>query len=86
VLIFDEPTRGVDVGAKAEIYDLLWDLAAEGRGILFISSDLPELIAISHRIIVFANGRMVGEVKRPEFDQHRILSLAYEGYGLERGK
>jgi ribose transport system ATP-binding protein len=86
VLICDEPTRGVDVGAKAEIYDLLWDLAAEGRGILFISSDLPELIAISHRIIVFANGRMVGEVKRPEFDQHRILSLAYEGYGLERGK
>jgi ribose transport system ATP-binding protein len=86
VLICDEPTRGVDVGAKAEIYDLLWDLAAEGRGILFISSDLPELIAISHRIIVFANGRIVGEVKRPEFDQHRILSLAYEGYGLERGK
>ena len=57
VLICDEPTRGIDVGARAEIYDLLWNLAAEGRGILFISSDLPELIAISHRIIVFAKGQ-----------------------------
>jgi ribose transport system ATP-binding protein len=78
VLICDEPTRGIDVGARAEIYDLLWNLAAEGRGILFISSDLPELIAISSRIIVFANGRVVGEVQRRDFDQHRILSMAYE--------
>ena len=77
VLICDEPTRGIDVGARAEIYDLLWNLAAEGRGVLFVSSDLPELIAISHRIIVFAKGRVVGEVPRAEFDQHRILSLAY---------
>ena len=81
VLICDEPTRGIDVGARAEIYDLLWRLAAEGRGILFISSDLPELIAIAHRIIVFAKGRVVGEVPRAEFDQHRILSMAYEEYG-----
>ncbi len=84
VLLCDEPTRGIDVGAKAEIYDLLWTLAAEGRGVLFISSELPELIAISHRIIVFAKGRVVGEVVRAEFDQHRILSMAYEEYGLER--
>ena len=62
VLLCDEPTRGIDVGAKAEIYDLLWTLAAEGKGVLFISSDLPELIVISHRIIVFAKGRVVGEV------------------------
>jgi ribose transport system ATP-binding protein len=84
VLICDEPTRGIDVGARAEIYELLWNLAAEGRGVLFISSDLPELIAISHRIIVFAKGRVVGEVARAEFDQHRILSLAYEEFGVER--
>ena len=84
VLLCDEPTRGIDVGAKAEIYDLLWTLAAEGRGVLFISSELPELIAISHRIIVFAKGRVVGEVARAEFDQHRILSMAYEEYGVER--
>jgi len=84
VLICDEPTRGIDVGARAEIYDLLWDLASDGRGILFISSDLPELIAICHRILVFAKGRVVGELPRAEFDQHRILSMAYEEYGRER--
>jgi ribose transport system ATP-binding protein len=83
VLLCDEPTRGIDVGARAEIYDLIWRLAAEGRGILFISSDLPELIAIAHRIIVFAKGRVVGEVARADFDQHRILSMAYEEYGRE---
>jgi ribose transport system ATP-binding protein len=80
VLVCDEPTRGIDVGARAEIYDLLWDLASEGRGILFISSDLPELIAICHRIIVFAKGRVVGEVERSAFNQHRILSMAYEEF------
>ena len=84
VLLCDEPTRGIDVGARAEIYELLWTLAAQGRGVLFISSDLPELIAICHRILVFAKGRVVGEVARAEFDQHRILSMAYEEYGRER--
>jgi ribose transport system ATP-binding protein len=84
VLMCDEPTRGIDVGARAEIYELLWTLAAEGKGVLFISSDLPELIAICHRILVFAKGRIVGEVARAEFDQHRILSMAYEEYGRER--
>ncbi len=83
VLLCDEPTRGIDVGARAEIYELLWALAAQGRGVLFISSDLPELIAISSRILVFAKGRIVGEVARAEFDQHRILSMAYEEYGRE---
>ncbi len=83
VLICDEPTRGIDVGAKHEIYELLWDLAAEGRGIIVVSSDLPELIGICHRIIVFANGRITGEVARADFDQQKILSLAYEEYALE---
>src|SRR5208337_2200471 len=68
ILICDEPTRGIDVGAKREIYDLLWALAASGKGVIFVSSDLLELIMISHRIIVFAKGRVVGEVLRPEFD------------------
>jgi ribose transport system ATP-binding protein len=84
-LIFDEPTRGIDVGAKAEIYELLRALAADGKGILVVSSDLPELMAICHRILVFSNGRIAGEVARPEFDQHRILSLAYQEYGRVRG-
>jgi ribose transport system ATP-binding protein len=85
VLICDEPTRGIDVGAKQEIYELLWDLAAIGRGIILVSSDLPELIGLCHRIIVFAHGRIAGELPRTEFDQERILSLAYEEYELEPG-
>jgi ribose transport system ATP-binding protein len=83
ILICDEPTRGVDVGAKSEIYDLLWQLAATGRGIIFVSSELPELIAVCHRIVVFAKGKIVGDVPRTAFDQQRILSLAYEEYDLE---
>ena len=84
-LLFDEPTRGIDVGAKAEIYELLGNLAAGGKGILVVSSDLPELMAICHRILVFSNGRIAGEVPRAEFDEHRILSLAYQEYGRDRG-
>jgi ribose transport system ATP-binding protein len=80
VLIFDEPTRGIDVGAKYEIYLLLWQLAAEGKGIIVVSSDLPELLGISHRILVFSNGKITGEVNRADFSQERILALAYQEY------
>jgi ribose transport system ATP-binding protein len=80
VLIFDEPTRGIDVGAKYEIYLLLWKLAAEGKGIIVVSSDLPELLGICHRIVVFSNGKIAGEVERAAFDQEAILSLAYQEY------
>lgn len=78
VLILDEPTRGVDVGARREIYQLLWMLAAEGKAIVMVSSDLPELIGMCHRIIVFSNDKLVGELPRAQFDQERILSLAYQ--------
>ena len=84
-MIFDEPTRGIDVGAKAEIYELLWNLAAEGKGILVVSSELPELMSICHRILVFSKGRIAGTVARAEFDQNKILSLAYKEYGLAGG-
>lgn len=84
VLIFDEPTRGIDVGAKAEIYDILWKLALEGKGLLVVSSDLPELMSICHRILVFSGGKLSGEVPRAEFDESRILSLAYKEYGRDR--
>ena len=80
ILIFDEPTRGIDVGAKYEIYVLLWELAAQGKGMIIVSSDLPELLGICHRIIVFSNGKIAGEVERRDFDQERILSLAYTEY------
>ncbi len=83
VLIVDEPTRGIDVGAKYEIYLLLWKLAALGKAMIVVSSDLPELLGICHRILVFSNGTISGEVHRSDFDQERILSLAYKGYIAE---
>jgi len=80
VLIFDEPTRGIDVGARFEIYQLLWRLAAAGKGILIVSSDLPELMGICHRILVFSNGRITGDLPRDQFSQERILECAYHEY------
>jgi L-arabinose transport system ATP-binding protein len=76
VLILDEPTRGIDVGAKAEIYRLIAQLAANGIAILVISSELPELIGLSDRILVMAAGRIVGEVPRAEATEQRVLNLA----------
>lgn len=75
-LIFDEPTRGIDVGAKQEIYKLLNRLAEEGKCILMISSEMEELIGVSDRIIVLCEGRKTGELTKGEFSQERILSLA----------
>ncbi|MBA3468964.1 MAG: sugar ABC transporter ATP-binding protein [Herpetosiphonaceae bacterium] len=80
VLIFDEPTRGIDVGARREIYELLWTLAAQGKGLIVVSSDLSELLSICHRMLVFSKGTIVGELERADFDQERILALAYQEY------
>lgn len=80
VLVVDEPTRGIDVGAKFEIYSLLHRLAAEGRGLVVVSSDLPELFVLSHRIAVFSRGRIAGVLDRDSFDQEAVLGLAYQGY------
>jgi ribose transport system ATP-binding protein len=76
VLIFDEPTRGIDVGAKQEIYRLMRSLSAEGKGIIMISSEMPELLGLSDRIIVLCEGRIVGELGREEATQDKILDLA----------
>jgi ribose transport system ATP-binding protein len=76
VLILDEPTRGIDVGSKAEIHDLLRRLAAANKAILVVSSEIPELLALCDRILVLWRGRLVGELRRNEFNEARILSLA----------
>ena len=76
VIIFDEPTRGIDVGAKQEIYQLINMLAKEGKTIIVISSELPELMGISDRILVMAEGRITGEVDRDTMTQKKILELA----------
>ncbi|MER5886772.1 sugar ABC transporter ATP-binding protein [Streptomyces sp. NPDC001941] len=80
VLVVDEPTRGIDVGARYEIHQQLVDLAAGGRALLVVSSDLPELMGICDRILVFSRGRIAGEVARADFDSNRILTLAYSAY------
>jgi len=76
IIIFDEPTRGIDVGAKLEIYELMCSLAEEGIGIIMISSDMEELLGMSQRIIVLAEGKITGELTRDEFTQAAVLKLA----------
>jgi ribose transport system ATP-binding protein len=76
ILIFDEPTRGIDVGAKAEIYGLLESLAAQGKAIVVISSELPEILRVSHRIVVMCEGRVTGELTAAEATQEAIMKLA----------
>jgi ribose transport system ATP-binding protein len=75
-IIFDEPTRGIDVGAKQEIYDMLRKLADSGVAILMISSDMEEVIGVSDRIAVMHEGRISGTLARPEFSEAAVLRLA----------
>jgi len=76
LIIMDEPTRGIDVGAKAEIYHLMRELAEKGASIIMISSELPEVIGMSDRILVMCRGRIAGELSREEATEERILALA----------
>jgi rhamnose transport system ATP-binding protein len=76
LLILDEPTRGIDVGAKAEVHQMIADLAEEGLGIILISSDMPEVLAMSDRILVMREGRQMGIFDRTEATQERILTAA----------
>lgn len=78
VVIMDEPTKGVDVGAKAEIYQIMGDLAKQGYGIILISSEMPEILGMSDRIVVMCGGRVTGELNRDEATQEGILELAME--------
>lgn len=79
VIIFDEPTRGIDVGAKGEIYSLMNELVKQGKSILMISSELPEIIGMSDRIYVMRNRRIVKEIDGSEATQELIMSYAMEG-------
>ncbi len=78
VIIMDEPTKGVDVGAKAEIYQIMGDLAKEGYGVILISSEMPEILGMSDRIMVMCNGKVTGELSRDEATQEAILEFAME--------
>jgi ribose transport system ATP-binding protein len=81
ILLFDEPTRGIDVGAKSEIYSLLNDLAKQGKSIVMISSELPEILRMSHRVVVMCEGRVTGELKSDQVTQESIMRLATQRNG-----
>jgi ABC-type sugar transport system ATPase subunit len=76
IIVADEPTRGIDVGAKAEIYELLRRLADQGKVVLLISTELPEILAISDRIVVMHEGRVVGELSRSDATEERVMAMA----------
>jgi ABC-type sugar transport system ATPase subunit len=79
VLILDEPTRGVDVGAKAEIYELIGELAGRGVAVLLISSELPEVLGLCDRIGVMRERRLAGILPRDQATQERVMALAVGG-------
>ncbi|WP_099354807.1 multiple monosaccharide ABC transporter ATP-binding protein [Fredinandcohnia onubensis] len=85
ILILDEPTRGIDVGAKFEIYSLIHELAAEGMGVLVISSELPEVLGLSDRIYVMNEGRITGELGREEANQESVMRYMTGTGGTKRG-
>jgi inositol transport system ATP-binding protein len=76
ILIIDEPTRGIDVGAKSEIHRLMSKLAAQGKAIIMVSSEMPEILGMSDRVVVMCDGRLVGEVSRENATQENIMQLA----------
>ena len=80
VLILDEPTRGIDVGAKYEIYELMNEMAEAGMAVLMISSELPELIGMCKRIYVMAEGEIKGELKNEDISQVSVMQLATGGH------
>ena len=85
VVIMDEPTKGVDVGAKAEIYAIMGDLAKQGYAIILISSEMPEILGMADRIVVMCNGRITGVLGRDEATQEKILDLAMEKGATTKG-
>ena len=79
VLFLDEPTRGIDIGAKAEVYKLINELTSEGMAVVVISSELPEVIGISDRILVMHDGKIAGELQRRDFSEENVMKLATGG-------
>lgn len=78
ILILDEPTRGIDVGSKAEIYRIIANMAKQGKAVIVVSSELPELMGICDRIVVIGGGKVMGEVERRDFSQEKIMSYAFQ--------
>ena len=79
IVFLDEPTRGIDVGAKFEIYQLIQKIAKEGKAVVMVSSELPELLGICDRILVLKEGRLAGEISAEEASQEKIMSVIVNG-------
>ena len=86
VVLLDEPTRGIDVGAKLEVYELINRLTAEGKAVILVSSELPELMGMSDRIIMLTAGRIGGEFARADFAQEKLLAAAMGRGAAQRGE
>ncbi len=82
IYIFDEPTRGIDVGAKAEIYHIMMDLMKQGKCLIMVSSDMPEIVSMSDRVLVMKNGRIAGELERGDISEENILSYSIGGVAV----
>ncbi|MCB0238229.1 MAG: sugar ABC transporter ATP-binding protein, partial [Anaerolineae bacterium] len=82
VLMLDEPTRGVDVGAKSEIFEIISRLAEQGYGVIFISTELKEVLAMSDRILVMSKGAITGEFSRAEATEEKLVAASAIGHGL----
>jgi ribose transport system ATP-binding protein len=82
VLLLDEPTRGVDVGARAELYALIHRLAAQGIAILLVSSEVPEVLGLADRVLVVRDGRIIHEAPATDLDEHAVLDMIMEGSAL----
>ena len=77
VILFDEPTRGIDIGAKHEIYEIMEELAKQGKAIIMISSEMPELLGMADRICVMCNGKLTGEIdNKEEMTQENVMNFA----------
>jgi ribose transport system ATP-binding protein len=85
VYLFDEPTRGIDVAAREKVFEVLRDLAAAGKAVLVVSSELPELTALCDRILVMSAGRIAAEFRRGEWTEEKLTAAAFSGY-LDGGR
>lgn len=86
VLLMDEPSRGIDIGAKAEVFRVMRQLAAEGLGIVFVTSDLEEVLSLSDRIIVMSNGRITGEFSKEEVTETKLVTASAVGHAPDRAE
>ena len=86
LLLMDEPTRGIDVAAKADVFQIMSDLASKGLGIIFVATELKEILAVSDRIIVMSKGKITGEFERAQATEHALVEASAVGHEITASK